>query len=183
MIKEKIKELPRMSIIRPTGQVERKNWRQTETSSTVDQIAAALASTETEACAQIVGLPIAPLFPPVPEPSFYYALTPIDNRGRLADRSPIRAVGWSPGQPPALSVIRETIVVISRPDGVESITRQGHLRLPARIRHTCRLASGARLLIAATPAAKNFIVVYTMPSLEAILLRHHTNALPVGANK
>lgn len=177
MIEEKVKELPPMSITRLTGQVERNNWRQAETSSTVDQISAALASTETEACAQIVGLPIAPLFPPAPEPSFYYALTPIDSRGRLADRSAIRAVGWPPGQPVTISVIREIIVVMSRPDGGESITRQGHLRLPARIRHTCRLVSGARLLIAAAPA-KNFIVAYTMPSLEAILLRHHTNAPP-----
>jgi hypothetical protein len=155
---------------------------QTETSSTGDQIVMALASAETEVCTQILGLPLAPLFPPVPAPSFYYALTPIDNRGRLADRSPIRAVGWPPGQSITISVVQETIIAISRSDGAELITRQGHLRLPARIRHACRLTPGARLLIAAAPA-KNFIAAYTMPLLETILLKHHTNTLTAGAKK
>jgi hypothetical protein len=114
----------------------------TETWSIAVQIAAALCSAETEACMRVTGLPLAPLLPPMPAPSLYCALTPIDDRGRLADRSPIRALGWPPGQAITISVVQETVIVVSQPTGAESITRQGHLLLPARVRHICRLNAG-----------------------------------------
>jgi hypothetical protein len=153
-----------------------------EAGSIADQISAALCSTETEACRQVTGLPLAPLLPPMPVPSLYCTLTPIDDRGRLADRSPIRAVGWSPGQPITISVVQETVVVVSQPNGAESITRQGHLRLPARVRHLCRLTLGDRLLIAAAPGP-GVLMGYTMPSLESILLKHHLSAPRHGVTK
>jgi hypothetical protein len=152
-----------------------KNQLRTEADSIADQISAALCSTETEACMQVTGLPLAPLLLQMPVPSLYCVLTPIDGRGRLADRSPIRAVGWPPGQPIMISVVQETVVVVSQSDGAESITRQGHLRLPARVRHIFRLTSGDRLLIAAAPGA-GVLVGYTMPLLESILLKHHLSA-------
>lgn len=141
-----------------------------------DQIVAALCSDVTEGCIQVTGLPLAPLLVPVPPPSLYCALTPIDDRGRLANRSPIRAVGWPPGQSITISIVRQTVVVISQSNGTESITRQGHLRLPARVRHICRLTSGDRLFIAAAPAC-GILIGYTMPLLESILLKHH---IPTG---
>src|SRR5262249_42874382 len=85
----------------------RENQLRTETGSIGDQIVAALCSAETEACARVTGLPLAPLFLPMPAPSLHCALTPIDDRGRLADRSPIRAVGWPPGQSITISVVQE----------------------------------------------------------------------------
>jgi hypothetical protein len=158
-----------------TSQCLHKSQLQTETGSIADQIAAALCSTETKACRQVAGLPLAPLLLPMPAPSLYCALTPIDDRGCLADRSPIRALGWPPGQPITISVIQETVVVISQSHGAEFITRQGHLRLPARIRHICHLTSGDRLLIAAAPGPE-ILVGYTISSLESILLKHHLPA-------
>lgn len=154
----------------------------TATGSIADQIAAALCSAETEAYMQVAGLPLAPLLAPVPASSLYCALTPIDDRGRLADRSPIRALGWSPGQLITISVVQETVVVISQSNGAESITRQGHLRLPARVRHRCRLTPGDRLLIAAAPGS-GILAGYTMPALELILLKHHIPAPRHGATK
>jgi hypothetical protein len=65
-----------------------------------------------------------------------------------------------------------------RAGGAESITRQGHLRLPAHIRHTCRLNPGDRLLTAAAPRP-GVLVIYTMPLLEWILAQHHA-AAPSG---
>jgi hypothetical protein len=153
-----------------------------ETGSIADQISAALCSTEAEACMQVTGLTLAPLLLPMPAPSLYCVLTPIDDRGRLADRSPIRAVGWPPGQPIMISVVQETVVVVSQSNGAESITRQGHLRLPARVRHICRLTSGDHLLIAAGPGS-GVLVGYTMPLLESILLKHHLTAPHHGATK
>lgn len=155
-----------------TGQGPHENRSRIGRVSLADQIVAALCSAETEACVQVVGLPLALLLSPMPAPSLYCALTPIDNRGRLADRSPIRAIGWPPGQPITISVVQETVVVISGSTGTESITGQGHLRLPAHVRHLCRLTPGDRLLVAAAPGP-GVLVAYTMPLLESILLTHH----------
>jgi len=163
-----------------TSQGPRESQSRTETASIADQITAALCSAETEACMQDTGLPLAPLLLPMLAASLYCALTPIDDRGRLANRSPIRAVGWLPGQPITISIVQETVVVISQSNGAESITRQGHLRLPAHVRHICRLTPGDRLLVAAAPT-NGLIVAYTMPSLESILLKHHISAPPHGA--
>jgi bifunctional DNA-binding transcriptional regulator/antitoxin component of YhaV-PrlF toxin-antitoxin module len=142
--------------------------------SVTDRLAAALSAVQPDVSAHTAGLPLPRLQAPIPAPSLYFATTPVDSRGRLADASPVRAVGWSPGQPITIIVIAGTIVVTSAPDGAESVTRQGHLRLPARIRHTCRLTRGDRLLVAAAPAA-DLLVAYTMPCLESILLQHHTS--------
>ncbi len=145
--------------------------------SVADRIASALTSAQTHHRTHGGGLPLAPLFPPMSSPSLYCAVTPIDDRGRLADRSPIRAVGWSPGQPVTISVTHESIVIV-RPGGPESITWQGHLRLPARIRHMCRVSSGDRVLVVISPVT-DLIVVYPMVSLGAILLQHHVPASAV----
>jgi len=158
-----------------TSQGLHKSRLRTETGPIADQIAAALSSAETDLRIQVIGLPLAPLLAPMPAPSLYCAVTPIDDRGRLADRSPIRALEWSPGQPVTISVVRETVVVTSGPNGAESITRQGHLRLPAHVRHLCRITAGDRLLIVAAPGP-GVLVGYTTPSLESILLKHHLSA-------
>jgi len=142
----------------------------------VDHIA--LASGEATPRTAGVGLPLAPLAVPTPPPSLYYTVTPVDARGRLADRSPIRALGWRPGQPITITVLQQTIVVTSQAGGAESITRQGHLRLPASIRHLCRLNAGNRLLVAAAPTTC-VLVVFTMALLESILLDHHATT-PAG---
>jgi hypothetical protein len=155
-----------------TSKSLRKSQLWTGTGSIADQISAVLCSAEAESCMQVTGLPLVSLLPSMPAPSLYCALTPIDDRGRLADRSPIRAVGWSPGQAITISVAQKTVIVVSQPNGAECITRQGHLRLPARVRHLCRLTPGDRLLIAAAPGP-GVLVGYTMPLLESILLQHH----------
>lgn len=158
-----------------TSQSLRKNKLRIEVGSCADQITAALCSAETDLPRQVIGLPLAPLLAPMPAPSLYCAVTPIDDRGRLADRSPIRALGWPPGQPTTISVVQETVVVSSGPHGTASITRQGHLRLPAHVRHLCRITPGDRLLIAAAPGP-GILAGYTTPSLESILLNHHLSA-------
>jgi len=142
--------------------------------SLVEHLASALASGETPARTAGVGLPLAPLPTTTSTPSLYYAVTPIDARGRLADRSPIRALGWPPGQPITITVTQQAIIVTAQAGGTESITRQGHLRLPARIRHSCHLNTGDRLLVATAPPG--VLVAYTTALLESMLLLHHTAA-------
>jgi hypothetical protein len=119
---------------------------------------------------------------PTPTPSLYYTVTPIDARGRLADRSPIRALRWQPGHPITITVTQRAIVVTAQDGGAESITRQGHLRLPARVRHTCCLNVGDRLLVATAPSP-GVLVVYTMELLESILMQHLTAAASSEASR
>src|SRR2546423_10529947 len=99
---------------RPADPAEPKPARELLADAAADQIVAALCSDETEGCMQVTGLPLAPLLLPMPAPSLYCALTPIDDRGRLANRSPIRAVGWPPGQSITISIVRQPVVVISK---------------------------------------------------------------------
>jgi hypothetical protein len=118
------------------------------------------------------GLPVARLALPGRSSSTYYTVTTIDGRGRLADRSPLRKLRWPPGLPIAVSVVSGAIVVVSRSDGRELITRQGHLRLPVHVRRTCRLTAGDRLLVLAS-LGRRFLVVYPMSTLDAMVLGHH----------
>jgi bifunctional DNA-binding transcriptional regulator/antitoxin component of YhaV-PrlF toxin-antitoxin module len=80
-----------------------------------------------------------------------YGLSALDDRGRLADRVIMRVLGWAAG----LQVdIRETggvLTVLTDPEGAYQITTQGHLRLPAPLRHRCGLQIGDRILLAADP--------------------------------
>jgi hypothetical protein len=60
-----------------------------------------------------------------------YGLSALDDRGRLADRVIMRALGWSVG---LRLDIRETggvLTVLTSPDGAYQVTHQGHLRLPS----------------------------------------------------
>jgi hypothetical protein len=145
----------------------------------VEHVASAVMSAEASTHSAGAGLPLPPLSAPTPTPSLYYTVTPVDARGRLADRSPIRALGWRPGQPITITITQQAVVVMSQTGGADSITRQGHLRLPARIRQVCRLAAGGRLLVAAAPTP-GVLVAYTMALLESILLEHHAAAASSG---
>ena len=78
-------------------------------------------------------------------------------------------------------MIRQAIVVTAQAHAADRITRQGHLRLPAHIRHRCHLTTGDRLLVAAAPPPAGVLVVYPMALLESILLAHHTTASGEGS--
>lgn len=111
------------------------------------------------------GLPLPDLLPPVTPTGVYCVVTPIDARGRLADGSPVRVTGWQPGQPVAVThrVHAECRVIDVRAGGPYAITRQGHVRIPAPIRHLCGIATGARLLVIATP--ERGLTLYPMSAL------------------
>ncbi len=71
------------------------------------------------------------------------------------------------------------VMVSSRANGTEAIARQGHVRLPARVRHACRLGCGDRLLMAAYPD-RDLLLIYTMAALDMMVLAHAT-AMPAAA--
>lgn len=116
------------------------------------------------------GLPVTPLLSYPPETRDHYVVTALDARGRLADASPVRKVAWTPGTPVVLHVVRGQVVVAtgSCTPGRHAVTRQGHLRLPATVRHACRLRAGARVLVAAQPET-GVLVVFTMRAIDGVL--------------
>lgn len=119
------------------------------------------------------GLPMPRLRSPARESTTHYAVTSIDLHGRFGDRSPIQVMGWGPGHPVAFSLTAGAIMVVSRPEASEAITRQGHLRLSASLRHASRLKPGDRLLVAAYPHA-GLLVAYTAAALDQMVLAYHT---------
>jgi hypothetical protein len=117
------------------------------------------------------GLPLPRLLPPAAHPVLYCAVTPMDDRGRLADRSLVLAAGWQPGQPITITTAPDHRHVAVHPDGPDRITGHGHLRLPARVRRAFHLSPGDRLLVTVT-ATPPRLTVYPMATLAAILSQH-----------
>lgn len=117
------------------------------------------------------GLPLARLLPGGPRSSSYYVITTIDQRGRLADRSPLRVLRRPPDHRVTVSVATY-VAVVARAGGSSAVTRQGHLRFPAAIRHACRLTAGDRLLVAAHPD-RDVLLAYTMRFVDQMVLGYH----------
>jgi hypothetical protein len=117
-------------------------------------------------------LPLIALFEADVDRSRYLATTTIDDRGRLADRTPLKVLGWEPGRSLTIATLPEPGIVVVRGDGPNAVTRQGHLRLPAEVRRGCRLAGGDRLLVAAHPD-HDVLVAYNVFAVEAMLLAYH----------
>jgi hypothetical protein len=126
------------------------------------------------------GLPVARLMSARRVSSLCYALTRVDDRGRLADRSLLRDLRWGPGHPIELTVVPGPAVLVAPvTGGRHAINRQGHLRLPASIRHSCGLVPGDRLLMAAD-REQQIVVAYTIAALDAIILAWHTSCGVAG---
>jgi hypothetical protein len=122
------------------------------------------------------GLPLPGSPPPTGSPAAHYTVSAMDARGRLADRSSLAALGWPPGLPVCFRVITGGVLVVAAPDGGPSaVTRQGHLRLPAPLRHLFRLRAGDRLLVAAFPGP-GYLIAHPVTALDQMLLDYHTAA-------
>lgn len=105
--------------------------------------------------------------------SMRYAVAAVDVWGRVADRSLLRSLGWGPGQTISVAVRRgATIVVRPSRRGRLHVTRQGHLRVPASVRHLVHLAGGDQLLLAASPE-RDLLVAYPAHVLDAMLVNYH----------
>jgi hypothetical protein len=100
-------------------------------------------------------------------------MSAMDGRGRIiSDRVIAEVLGWTPGTTLTASAIEDRILVL-RPDrcGSMHVTPPGHLRLPAAVRHRCRLHPGDRLLLAAYPD-KDELRLYP-PAVLDDLIDHH----------
>lgn len=117
--------------------------------------------------------------PTVPTPrtgAAVYGLAAVDCRGRVADCTVFAALGWVAGTPLAISVTDGTLVIGTDPCGVFGMTSQGHLRLPAPVRHRCGLASGDRVLLVAYPA-RDVLLVHPPAVLDVLVAESHAASL------
>jgi hypothetical protein len=100
--------------------------------------------------------------------SAVYGMAALDDRGRIADRVVLRVLGWSAGLCLVIDEDGGLLVIYPEADGIAQVTGQGHLRVPAPLRHRCGLHSGDRVLLAADPE-RHRLVVYPPAALDALL--------------
>jgi hypothetical protein len=105
-----------------------------------------------------------------------YGLSALDDRGRLADRAIMLALGWSAGLCLNITETRGLLVIRSQGHGEFHVTSQGHLRVPAPLRHRCSLEPGDRVLLAADPR-QGQLVVYPPAALDALIARQAADSL------
>jgi len=80
----------------------------------------------------------------------------------------MRALGWSAGLRLAIRETGGVLIVRDDPDGGYQITSQGHLRLPAPLRHRCGLHAGDRVLLAADPH-RSRLDIYPPAALDSLI--------------
>ncbi|UWZ39787.1 hypothetical protein Drose_17120 [Dactylosporangium roseum] len=98
----------------------------------------------------------------------YCVVTTVDARGRLADGSPARVLGWLPGQLLTIVITAGVVQLSTAQDSGVAVTKQGYLRLPSEIRHAVGLVQGDRVLAVARPALDT-VMIYSMPVLAELL--------------
>ncbi len=117
--------------------------------------------------------------PTLPTPrtsSVVYGLAAVDCRGRVADHTVVTALGWVPGTRLDIRETQRLLVIRTDTHGVFSVTKQGHLRLPATVRHCCGLLPGDRVLLAADPA-RDLLIVHSPAALDDMLAPRHAGLL------
>ncbi|MCI2422690.1 AbrB/MazE/SpoVT family DNA-binding domain-containing protein [Saccharopolyspora sp. K220] len=117
--------------------------------------------------------------PAIPEPrsrDAVYGLAAVDSRGRVADHAVLRALGWTPGTRLAIRETHHLLIIQTDSHGVFRVTKQGHLRLPAPVRHCCDLRPGDRVLLTAEPA-RGVLVVHPPAVLDDMVADCHSRLL------
>jgi bifunctional DNA-binding transcriptional regulator/antitoxin component of YhaV-PrlF toxin-antitoxin module len=100
-----------------------------------------------------------------------YGVAVLDCHGRIADQAVLRALGWTPGVGLDISATRDLLTVRARVDGAagrSGVTPQGHVRVPAPVRHICGLRPGDRVLLAADPSS-GVLRVFPPATVDALL--------------
>ncbi|MBO3736741.1 hypothetical protein [Actinoplanes flavus] len=114
-----------------------------------------------------------------PDESVHYAVTSIDNRGRMAAATLLHTLGWKPGDLIKFTVDSQRLITATRitpPQRVgdaapsRAIRIRGHLNMPATARHRAAIAPGDRLLLAADNTGTLRIF---SPRMVSLLLRPH----------
>jgi bifunctional DNA-binding transcriptional regulator/antitoxin component of YhaV-PrlF toxin-antitoxin module len=100
----------------------------------------------------------------------------MDRDGRVAGATVIEAMGWRRGTRLDIRVSEGLVLVRADAQAVFRVTRSGHVRLPAPVRHWCGLTGGSRVLLVAYPET-GLSVVQPPASLHAMVVGFHAAAL------
>ncbi|MFD1045704.1 AbrB/MazE/SpoVT family DNA-binding domain-containing protein [Kibdelosporangium lantanae] len=120
-------------------------------------------------------LPLAPV--PTPRShTIVYGIATIDPSGRVADRHILNVLRWASGTRLDIHEDRGVVVLQADPRGVFGISGQGHLRLPAAVRHRCALNTGDRVLLAAWPE-QGTLFLHPPTHLDDVLVPVHTSLI------
>jgi hypothetical protein len=92
----------------------------------------------------------------------------VDCRGRIADHAVLRALGWTPGAPIDVRTSSGLVILTAGTGDAGTVTRQGHLRLPAIVRHRVGLRPGNRVLLVGRPTESR-LLVYPPAALDDLL--------------
>lgn len=77
------------------------------------------------------------------------------------------ALGWESGRQLEVRAVRAMATIRAAANGTACVTSQGHLRLPAAVRHLCGLAPGDRVLLVADPE-KQIVRVFPPSTLDKL---------------
>jgi len=86
----------------------------------------------------------------------------------------MQALGWTAGLRLDIGEKAGVLTVLTSPDGAYQVTNQGHLRLPAPLRHKCGLQAGDRVLLAADPD-RSRLAIYLPAALDTFLPQQCTD--------
>ncbi|QYN26415.1 hypothetical protein K1T34_40465 [Amycolatopsis sp. DSM 110486] len=98
----------------------------------------------------------------------------MDGGGRLQDRGAVALLGWSPGDRLLITLVKTSVVIRRRPDGVFVMPRKPYVALPAPVRHGCGALAGSRLLLVADPI-HDVLVVHPEAAVQSMLRTFHTS--------
>jgi hypothetical protein len=68
------------------------------------------------------------------------------------------------------------MIIRQAPDGGWAVSKHGHLRPPAELRHSCGIRAGDRVLLVAYPV-EGILVVHPPANLDALLASFHAELL------
>jgi bifunctional DNA-binding transcriptional regulator/antitoxin component of YhaV-PrlF toxin-antitoxin module len=119
------------------------------------------------------------MFTPAGDLPPHCVVTAPDRAGRIADRSPVRHMGWSSSTATGIDVRGNAVIVVTAEGCTSSITRQGHLRLPLPVRRLCRIEAGVRVLVVAWRDSGQ-LVICTTGAIEEMVLTRLSGATGLG---
>jgi hypothetical protein len=119
-------------------------------------------------------LPLVGLFDTGTDQTRYWTVTTVSDRGRFADGTPLKVLGWAAGTSVTIATIPASGVIVVRRGGTGAVTPQGHLRLPADVRQGCRIRGGDRVLVVAHPT-EDLLIAYMPYAIDAMAGAYHTS--------
>ena len=119
-------------------------------------------------------LPLVGLLPTTHhDTSLTYAITRLDDSGRIYDQTTATALGWTPGQRLTITRQHHVLTIHADPDGLHTRSPRGCLTIPAVARAHCGLQLGDQLLLAAAPTHQT-LLIHPITALNTMLLDYHT---------